>query len=130
MSWHFTFVANPYIQQRPNSLLFPWWRTIKSHDAIQDAFTSIMKNLAFYVFHEQIHVLPPPSIQSFCQWIAQHLFLPLLYRSWFQKQVLILVLFLFYFFDETLDLILKLVFRIFKTFNYGHFHKKIKVGST
>jgi hypothetical protein len=36
-------------------------------DAIQDAFTSIVKNVGFHVSHEQIHLLPPPSLQSFHQ---------------------------------------------------------------
>ncbi len=37
------------------------------HDAIQDAFTSIVKNVGCHVSHEQIYFLPLPSLQSFHQ---------------------------------------------------------------
>jgi len=33
-----------------------------SHDVVQDAFTSIMRDVGFHVSHEQTHVLPPPSL--------------------------------------------------------------------
>jgi hypothetical protein len=36
---------------------------------VQNAFVSIAKDMGFHVSHEQTHVLPPPSLQSFCEWV-------------------------------------------------------------
>jgi hypothetical protein len=38
-----------------------------THDAIQDSFTSIARNVGFHVLHKQMHVLPMPSLQ-WSQW--------------------------------------------------------------
>lgn len=48
------------------------------HDAVQDAFVSIVKNVRFYVSHEQTHVLLTflPLLQSFvmmCQHYSIHI---------------------------------------------------------
>ncbi len=40
---------------------------IASHDTIQNAFASIVKNARFHVSCEQTHVLPPPSLQFSCR---------------------------------------------------------------
>jgi hypothetical protein len=44
--------------------VFPWGGggQMASHDVVQDAFTSIMRDVGFHVSHEQTHVLPPPSL--------------------------------------------------------------------
>jgi len=36
-----------------------------SHNAFQDAFAFIMKDVGFHVLHEQIHILPLPYFESF-----------------------------------------------------------------
>ncbi len=38
-----------------------------SHDAMWDAFTSIMKDICFHVACEQTHILLLPTFQSSCQ---------------------------------------------------------------
>lgn len=40
---------------------------ITSHNAFQDAFAFIMKDVGFHVLHEQIHVCPLPYFESFHQ---------------------------------------------------------------
>jgi len=35
-----------------------------THDAIQDSFTPIARDVGFHVSHEQTHVLPMPTLQS------------------------------------------------------------------
>jgi hypothetical protein len=37
---------------------------IASHNVVQDAFASIVKDARSHVSHEQTHVFPPPSFQS------------------------------------------------------------------
>jgi hypothetical protein len=46
----------------------PLERTV-SHDAMWDAFASIMKDVCFHVACEQTHILLPPTIQSSYQWV-------------------------------------------------------------
>ncbi len=40
---------------------------IASHDAVWDAFASIVRNAGFHVLWEQTHILPLPFLQSSCQ---------------------------------------------------------------
>jgi hypothetical protein len=42
---------------------------ITSHNTFRDAFAFIMKDVRFHVLHEQIHVLPLPSFESFHWWV-------------------------------------------------------------
>jgi len=42
-------------------------KRIASHDVVQDAFMSIVRNMAFHVLREQTHIFPPTSLQSSCQ---------------------------------------------------------------
>jgi hypothetical protein len=40
---------------------------IASHDVVQDAFMSIVKDMTFHVLREQTHIFSPPSLQSSCR---------------------------------------------------------------
>jgi hypothetical protein len=44
----------------------PWWGKDNCHGVVRDAFTSIMKDVRFYILLEQTHVLPSPIFQSMC----------------------------------------------------------------
>ncbi len=39
------------------------------HDAIWDAFASIIRGVGFHVSWEQTHILPPPFLQSSLRWV-------------------------------------------------------------
>jgi hypothetical protein len=47
--------------------LHPWWGEDCIHDAIWDAFVSIVRDAMFHVLREQTHILWPPSFQFFHQ---------------------------------------------------------------
>jgi len=55
---HLWSTFGPY--RDPPSLLCPW---MASHDAMQDDFVSITKDVIFHVLREQTHVLPSPTLQ-------------------------------------------------------------------
>jgi hypothetical protein len=44
---------------------------IASHNAIQDAFVSIVRDAGFHILWEQTHILRPPSFQFFLS-VGQH----------------------------------------------------------